>query len=260
MSKWHKRPTVGRVHNARAGKAGDPSRGSNGKRLYANERWRSSRLRFLEQNPLCVLCAKRERVEPATVVDHVRPHRGDEQLFWDTGNWQALCKPCHDLKTASETRAVPMFPRVDKPVCEVVLVAGPPGAGKSRLVEERRKPGDLLIDLDQLLHDLTGRPLHSQASAMELRAALVERNRLLASLVDLPASRRVWFVTTAPRWSDRRRWQELLGCRLVLVEAPQDVCVKRCEGRPPGADWPGLVAEWFSCYTSGWDDELVRSC
>lgn len=32
----------------------------------------------------------------ATVVDHVKPHRGDAVLFWDTTNLQSLCKLCHD--------------------------------------------------------------------------------------------------------------------------------------------------------------------
>lgn len=32
----------------------------------------------------------------ATVVDHIKPHRGDMALFWDEANWQGLCKPCHD--------------------------------------------------------------------------------------------------------------------------------------------------------------------
>ena len=36
---------------------------------------------------------------PATVVDHVIPHRGDRKLFWDEQNWQPLCKECHDKKT-----------------------------------------------------------------------------------------------------------------------------------------------------------------
>jgi 5-methylcytosine-specific restriction protein A len=36
------------------------------------------------------------------VVDHIVPHRGREQLFWDESNWQALCKPCHDKKTGEE--------------------------------------------------------------------------------------------------------------------------------------------------------------
>jgi len=40
----------------------------------------------------------------ATVVDHVTPHKGDKVLFWDRLNWQALCKRCHDRKTAFESR------------------------------------------------------------------------------------------------------------------------------------------------------------
>lgn len=38
----------------------------------------------------------------ASVVDHVIPHRGDKALFWDSDNWQPLCKPCHDRKTAAQ--------------------------------------------------------------------------------------------------------------------------------------------------------------
>jgi 5-methylcytosine-specific restriction protein A len=33
------------------------------------------------------------------VVDHRVPHRGDDHLFWDRSNWQAMSKPCHDEKT-----------------------------------------------------------------------------------------------------------------------------------------------------------------
>lgn len=41
-------------------------------------------------------------ITEATVVDHIKPHRGDQKLFWDRGNWQALCKSCHDNKTLKE--------------------------------------------------------------------------------------------------------------------------------------------------------------
>jgi 5-methylcytosine-specific restriction protein A len=50
------------------------------------------------------MCKAAGRMEPATVVDHVVPHRGDQQLFWDEGNWAPACKPCHDAKTAREGR------------------------------------------------------------------------------------------------------------------------------------------------------------
>jgi hypothetical protein len=36
------------------------------------------------------------RVEAAAVVDHIRPHEGNEVLFWDAGNLQSLCKRHHE--------------------------------------------------------------------------------------------------------------------------------------------------------------------
>ena len=40
----------------------------------------------------------------ATVVDHIKPHRGDKKLFWDRGNWQPLCEHHHNVKTMTEDR------------------------------------------------------------------------------------------------------------------------------------------------------------
>jgi len=49
-----------------------------------------------------VHCQARGLVVVATIVDHIKPHRGDMVMFWDSSNWQPLCKPCHDRKTARE--------------------------------------------------------------------------------------------------------------------------------------------------------------
>jgi 5-methylcytosine-specific restriction protein A len=67
-------------------------------------KWRRARLAFLALHPLCATCQARGRVVPATIVDHVVPHRGDQRLFWDEANWASACKPCHDAKTALEGR------------------------------------------------------------------------------------------------------------------------------------------------------------
>lgn len=82
-------------------------------RLYSNERpnarargydsrWRRASKLYLQFNPLCRRCEKEGKLIPATVVDHIQPHRGDQTLFWDESNWQPLCKKCHDRKTRTE--------------------------------------------------------------------------------------------------------------------------------------------------------------
>lgn len=78
--------------------SGDRIRGGADARGY-NARWRQARLLFLRKHPLCAQCQREGRITPATVVDHIIPHRGDQQLFWDESNWQPLCKSCHDKKT-----------------------------------------------------------------------------------------------------------------------------------------------------------------
>src|SRR5262245_2556293 len=82
----------------------DSQRGSSAQRGYGS-RSQKARATFLRQHPLCQceLCDEgRIRLLPSSVVDHKVPHRGDQSLFWDTDNWQALNKACHDRKTATQ--------------------------------------------------------------------------------------------------------------------------------------------------------------
>ena len=57
-------------------------------------KWRIAANKFLRLNPIC-RCGNQ-----AECVDHIVPHRGNKILFWDKSNWQALCKECHNRKTA----------------------------------------------------------------------------------------------------------------------------------------------------------------
>lgn len=78
------------------------------KRLTAAQRgygarWQRYRARYLREHPWCVMCLERKRYVAATVVDHIKPHRGDMKLFWKPANHQPLCKACHDgAKSAAE--------------------------------------------------------------------------------------------------------------------------------------------------------------
>ena len=64
------------------------------------------RRKFLESNPFCAKCYEEGHITMATVVDHIKPHRGDRKLFWDRGNWQPLCEHHHNVKTMTEDRYV----------------------------------------------------------------------------------------------------------------------------------------------------------
>ena len=87
------------LHRKQEQREYDRRRGYAAARGY-NREWRIASKSYLERNPLCVGCMKKRRVVAATITDHIVPHKGDPALFWDPGNWQALCRSCHSRKTA----------------------------------------------------------------------------------------------------------------------------------------------------------------
>ena len=66
---------------------------------YNTAAWQKKRARLLRDQPLCVFCKSKGKIVPATVADHVEPHRGDYNKFWN-GALQGLCKYCHDSTKA----------------------------------------------------------------------------------------------------------------------------------------------------------------
>lgn len=95
--KTHSTKRVGKVHTPHTPKTYDKARGSAASRGY-DRRWRKAREGFLAKYPICACgCGGL-----ATVVDHIKPHKGDKKLFWDRANWQPMTKVCHDRKTARE--------------------------------------------------------------------------------------------------------------------------------------------------------------
>lgn len=70
--------------------------------LYKTGAWRALRTQQLRRAPLCAECLRAGKIVPATEVDHITPHKGDVNLFFDAKNLQSLCKKCHARKTARE--------------------------------------------------------------------------------------------------------------------------------------------------------------
>jgi 5-methylcytosine-specific restriction enzyme A len=75
---------------------------------YHGKLWRGLRSRQLRKCRYCVMCAEEGNPRVlATVVDHITPHRGDQELFKDPANLQSLCRTHHNSsKQKEEIRGV----------------------------------------------------------------------------------------------------------------------------------------------------------
>jgi 5-methylcytosine-specific restriction protein A len=81
----------------------DQQRGTAHERGYTN-RWNIARTAYLRKHPLCVRCRQAGRISAASVVNHIKPHKGDMKLFWDSSNWESVCKTCHDSAIQKQER------------------------------------------------------------------------------------------------------------------------------------------------------------
>ncbi|MCJ2010440.1 ATP-binding protein [Methylobacterium sp. J-092] len=180
---------------------------------------------------------------PATVCDHVEPHRGDVERFW-AGPFQSVCAHCHNSHKQRQERqgggdgmvtaeyAERRMPTDLKPSrIPLTIVCGPPGSGKSTYIRERIGLRDTLIDLDAIMSGPSGLPEH-HTSADFLTEALRERNRRLRALAYDYDHERAWFIVGAPDPGERILWRDRLGGELVTLAVPSAECLRRIEADP----------------------------
>ena len=84
-------------------------------RLYSRAKWKTLRGDQLRKQPHCESPHCIDTGVPATVVDHIDPHRGDERKFYSRNNLQSLCKHCHDKFKQSKEKGGAGFDSGCKP-------------------------------------------------------------------------------------------------------------------------------------------------
>jgi len=74
---------------------------------YKTVRWRRLRWAILVRDLFtCQMpeCGRLIANASDLVADHIKPHRGNETLFWDETNLQTLCRWCHSGPKQAEER------------------------------------------------------------------------------------------------------------------------------------------------------------
>ncbi len=248
---------------------------SRSQRHCHSTKWAVASAAFVKQYPLCVLCAvhgmfnqsasvdvvKRQRT---LVVDHIERHREDINLFWNTDNWETLCRtPCHDADKARHERSggngeawiarlraiaddkgswgflhdtkqwIPpgLYDRIcNARVRQCVVVVGPPCSGKTTFVRNKAAGNDFVWDWDDCAYDLLHRTSRDGLTTEDIAKVASIRDRRLSEALCTTAN--VWWITSTMQ--EARRVSDVLGARIHIMDTPLDVCVQRCEAEGAG--------------------------
>lgn len=194
-------------------------------------KWQQAATRYVKDNPMCASCGDVAVLHSGTSklgalkrppVDHVCPHHGDHDLFWDEANWQTLCESCHDSKTRAEDgiKRLTWEPRPDR-----YVVCGKPATGKTTWVQRHAPPGSLVWDADEVAnqHGMMSYPRTDRqfVRLQEMRRAFV------SNVADVAEAVYVVVASTRTAYAIAKR----LEAAIVVMWAREDVRQRRLRER-----------------------------
>lgn len=233
-------------------------------RLY-NTAWEKRRAAWLTKYPWCEDCLDKGRYTPASEVHHVIPHHVDAEIFLHSP-LMSLCRSCHTKHTNDEIKGVPpYYPSITRPLLTpVIMVCGAPGSGKSTYVNNNKGEEDLVIDLDQILSEMTGRPIYYPHTMNIVKTGWQKRNTILKGLENHNEKINIaWFVNGAGKSTDRRIWKEILKPQeVIILLTEKEECIKRIRSDPSRAlvadDQVKAVDRWFASYQKAPGEKIVN--
>jgi len=188
-----------------------------------------------------------DRPTPAVDVDHIIPKYLDGSD--DPDNLQSLCRACHKQKSKQERMrrtqigadgwpledpvkrwgySIP--DNVQPSAIPVILVSGPPAAGKTTYISENATEGDLVIDFDVYRMRAGVKKWDTRRSIW--RKAFEMRDRDIRSL-SKRLDGKCYLIVTAPTKEERETWVEALGdVTIKLIKTSEEDCIKRIRQDP----------------------------
>lgn len=210
-------------------------------KFYTSKNWRelSNRLK-IECDYVCAKCKNKIRDGKHLIGHHkielTDTNINNPQISLNPQNIEIICLDCHNNEHRRFGNAK-----------QVYIIWGSPLSGKSTLVRQLMRCGDIVLDIDALWQAVTlqgnyNKPNNCKYNIFKLRDELLDQ-----------------IATRYGQWHDayviggyadkceRERVASKLGAGLIYCESNRAECLERAVERP--SDWVGYVNDWWDRFT-----------
>lgn len=163
----------------------------------------------------------------------------DPNISLNPDNIEIVCIWCHNKE---HDRFQGGYKKKAK---RVYIVYGSPLSGKSTLVNELYKQGDIILDLDKIWHMITLEDKYIKPDNIKFNVF-----KLRDSLLDQIKTRygnwnNAYIIGGYPDKYERERLARELGAELIYVEATKEECLARVEMNNRPKVWIKYIEDWF---------------
>lgn len=139
-----------------------------------------------------------------------------------------------------------------QPEKKVYLITGAPCSGKTTFSRELMEAGDLIVDIDDIWQQISGRPRYEKPNSLKplvfaTREAQEEQVRLRSG-----TWRNAFIVRSLPLAMDRTRAAERLGAEVITIDTPKEECLERLRKNPQGrnvAEYEKYINDYFLMFS-----------
>ncbi|MFI0484876.1 AAA family ATPase [Actinomadura sp. 9N215] len=125
----------------------------------------------------------------------------------------------------------------------LTIVTGPPCAGKTTHVRTHAKPGDIVVDYDQIAQALGSPDTHDHPAPIAYVAKAARQTAIRAAIGCHRRGSTVWIIDTAPS-PHRQHQYAKAGAKVITLTAPADELHRRAQDRPEA--WHALIDQWLA--------------
>jgi predicted kinase len=126
----------------------------------------------------------------------------------------------------------------------LTVITGPPCGGKSTYARQHARPGDIIVDFDQIAQALGSQVTHGHSDRIASVASRAWYAAVCEAIRQHHQGCRAWVIDTSPA-PDRLRQYEAAGARMVTCTAPPEELHRRAQGNRPPL-WHNRIEEWLA--------------